>query len=96
MHRVGIRELKNDASEVIRAVREERVEYVVTYHGRPVAIILPVDPESADQGLAEVLEASRPGAEFWARFDALAARIDERIRDGATAAEMVAEQRREL
>ena len=43
MPQVGIRELKNDASEIIRAVREERVEYVVTLRGRPVAFIVPVD-----------------------------------------------------
>ena len=42
MPQVGIRELKNDASEIIRAVREERAEYVVTLRGRPVAVILPV------------------------------------------------------
>lgn len=35
---VSIRELKNGASEVIRAVREEQARYVVTLHGRPVAI----------------------------------------------------------
>ena len=34
---VGIRELKNEASEIIRAVREERAEYVVTYRGQPAA-----------------------------------------------------------
>ena len=43
MPQVGIRELKNDASEIIRAVREERAEYVVTLRGRPVAFIVPVD-----------------------------------------------------
>ena len=42
MPQVGIRELKNEASEIIRTVREERVEYVVTHRGKPVAVILPV------------------------------------------------------
>ena len=42
MPQVGIRELKNEASEIIRAVREERAEYVVTLRGRPVALILPM------------------------------------------------------
>jgi antitoxin (DNA-binding transcriptional repressor) of toxin-antitoxin stability system len=37
MPRVGVRELKNETSEVIRCVREERAEYVVTLHGRPNA-----------------------------------------------------------
>ena len=34
---IGVRELKNHASRVIRAVREEMAEYVVTLRGEPVA-----------------------------------------------------------
>ena len=42
MPTIGICELKNDASEVFRRVREDGDEYVVTHRGRPVAVILPV------------------------------------------------------
>jgi prevent-host-death family protein len=45
MPKVGVRELKNRTSEILRAVREERVEYIITYHGRPAAVLLPVDEE---------------------------------------------------
>ena len=50
MNYVGVRELKNDASEVIRAVREDHAEYVVTYRGRPVAVLRPVEPLLRDPG----------------------------------------------
>ncbi len=40
---IGIRELKSRASEVVRAVKEERARYVVTQRGKPVAAIIPVD-----------------------------------------------------
>ena len=40
---IGIRELKSRASEVVRAVREERARYVVTQRGKPVAAIIPID-----------------------------------------------------
>ncbi len=53
---VGVRELREQASEVIRRVREEHVEYVVTYQGRPVAIILPLDTGRAE---AEIVASSR-------------------------------------
>lgn len=43
MPRVGVRELKNRASEILRAVREEGAEYIITYQGRPSAILLPID-----------------------------------------------------
>lgn len=48
MPRVGIRELKNRASEILRAVREEGAEYLITRQGRPVAILLPVDQEELE------------------------------------------------
>jgi len=39
---IGIRELKNKASSVLRAVREDMVEYVVTLRGEPVAVLRPL------------------------------------------------------
>lgn len=42
MPEIGIRQLKNETSEIIRAVREERVEYTITLRGEPVAILRPV------------------------------------------------------
>ncbi len=38
MPRVRVRELKNQTSEILRAVREERAEYIITYQGRPMAV----------------------------------------------------------
>jgi len=38
---IGIRELRERTSEVIRRVREERAEYAVTYRGHPVALSVP-------------------------------------------------------
>ena len=57
---IGIRELKSRASEVVRAVKEERARYVVTQRGKPVAAIIPVDamlPEKKeDDGWEKLLE----------------------------------------
>lgn len=41
---VGVRELKNQASEIVRSVRELHTEYVITYHGQPVARLTPIAP----------------------------------------------------
>ena len=43
--RIGVRELKNQASRVIRSVREEMAEYVVTLRGEPVAVLRPLTSE---------------------------------------------------
>lgn len=73
MSLIGVRELREQTSEVIRRVREERAEYVVTYQGRPVAVILPVDTEQAE---AEIVKASK-GAVVgdWERYEQLAEEI---------------------
>ncbi|MCP5096010.1 MAG: type II toxin-antitoxin system prevent-host-death family antitoxin, partial [Chloroflexi bacterium] len=44
-NQIGIRELKNQASKIVRTVREESVEYIITVHGEPVAVLRPLTPE---------------------------------------------------
>lgn len=69
MERVGVRELKNRATQIIRAVREEQVEYLVTVDGEPVAVLRP---------LAEGdLQAER--AAGWQRFIDRMQEVAERI-----------------
>lgn len=42
---IGIRELKNQASKIVRSVREDQHEVVITHQGKPVAVIRPFTPE---------------------------------------------------
>jgi prevent-host-death family protein len=52
MRRVGVRELKQNASQVLAAVKAgETVE--VTEHGRPVAMLVPTTPKSEYERLLE-------------------------------------------
>jgi len=44
MREVGVRELKTHASRILRNLRDRRTRYVVTYRGRPVAILAPLEP----------------------------------------------------
>ena len=101
MRSVGIRELRERTSEIIGWVRDEGVEVQVTHYGRPVARLVPVTagPEAfepaAEQRRAGV-SAAGDHAAIWAELDQLAAEIGARWPDGVSAAEAVAEQRREL
>jgi prevent-host-death family protein len=45
---IGIRDLKNDTSRIVQAVREQSLEYVVTMRGEPVAILRPWRAEDAE------------------------------------------------
>jgi len=40
---IGVRELKNHTSNIVRQVREEAAAYVITHHGLPVALLRPID-----------------------------------------------------
>lgn len=71
--KIGIRELKNNASKIVRAVREEGAEYVVTVHGEPVAVLRPlaedlvqqeIDAEIATE-IAEMLALAKEIAAGW-------------------------------
>ena len=83
MQTVGIRELKQRTSELIRLVREKGSEIQVTYRGEVVALLIPVNrPTLQEEDLA------------WAEIDHLAAEIGARWPAGISAAEAVAESRR--
>ena len=53
---IGIRELKTRASEVVRAVKERRARYIITRHGKPAALIIPLDAETKKTDADEVWE----------------------------------------
>ena len=81
---VGIRELKQQASELIRVVRETGSQVQVTYHGKVVALLVPVtsavNPETEKHA--------------WDELDNLAAEIGARWPKGVSAAQAVSEARR--
>jgi prevent-host-death family protein len=86
VQQIGVRELKEHASAIVRRVREQHDSYEITYRGQAVARLVPV---SRSEGAAS---ADR----FWAELDRVAAEIGSRWPEGVTAAEAVREQRREL
>lgn len=50
---IGVRELRQRTTEVLRQVREEKTEYIITYQGHPVALLLPVSPEEIETAMVE-------------------------------------------
>ena len=85
---IGVRDLKNRASEIIRDVQEQKAEYIVTLRGKPVALLQPVSAKSD----RELRRAERE--EALAKVDALANEIAKAWRSNKTAVELVDEQRR--
>jgi prevent-host-death family protein len=90
MAQVGVRELKTRASEIIRAVRERRARYVVTYRGQPVGLLLPLD-EPSQGGVAA---GGAQGDDAWEELTRLGEEIGRDWRSPLTSAELLSEMRR--
>lgn len=80
---VGIRELKQQASQLVRLVREQGGEVQITYRGKVVALLIP----------AKRAETGEEAGRAWMGLDNLAAEIGARWPAGVSAAEAIAEGR---
>lgn len=87
MAAIGVRELKEHTSRVLRRVRERGEEIDVTYHGRVVARLVPV---------SQVRRRPQATAAAWATLDQVAREIGARWPKGRSAAKAVKEGRREV
>ncbi len=84
MKTVGIRELKQQTSELVRQVRETGSPIQITNHGKVVALLVPVEPGT---NLEEEAKA-------WAALDELAAQIGRKWPPGVLAGQAISEDRR--
>jgi prevent-host-death family protein len=86
MDTVGVRELKQKTTQVLRRVREKKEKIQVTYRGEVVALLVPVPSskrraKSADEAV-------------WADLDQLAAEIGAHWPQGVTAVDAIRQDRR--
>jgi prevent-host-death family protein len=81
---IGIRELKSRASEVVRAVKEERARYVITQRGKPAALIVPLDAAPPEKAADDV----------WERLQRLGEEISKGWESDKSAVEILSEMRR--
>ena len=87
MREVGVRELKIRASEIVRRVRERKARYIITYRGRPVATIGPVER-------LPVPEPTGADASAWHELERLGETIGKGWRSSKTSADLLSESRR--
>ncbi len=88
MPEIGVRELKARASEIVRAVRDRRARYLVTYRGRPVGVLMPLEepgPEGASPSERQAV---------WENLVALGQEIGRKWRSDLSGAEILSEMRR--
>jgi prevent-host-death family protein len=86
MAEIGVRELKAHASEVIRAVRERRARYTITYRGRPVGVLLPLDEATEAETVV--------GKDAWDELAQLGKEIGREWQSPLTSTELLSDMRR--
>ena len=88
MERVGVKEFKTRATQIVRDVRERSKRYVITVDGKPAAVLKPYVPAEDDPPTAAET------AEWLRSWDELAHEIGKLWPPGVSAADAVSEQRR--
>ena len=81
---IDIRELKSRASEVVRAVKEERAQYIITQRGKPAALIIPLDAAPPQKSADEV----------WERLVKIGEELGKGWKNEKSAVEILSEMRR--
>jgi prevent-host-death family protein len=84
---IGVRELKENTSRILRRVREKGEEIQITYRGQVIARLTPV---------ARTRQSTKDMEIVWSDLDRLAAEIGSRWPVEVSAVEAVREARREL
>jgi prevent-host-death family protein len=87
MARIGIRELKTRASEIVRKVKEEGAHYVVTRHGNPVAVLLPIENTLSISSIQDESQA-------WDELVQIGEQISQGLSPDKTTTEVLSEMRR--
>ena len=87
MREIGVRELKAKASEIVRSVRKRRARYIITYRGRPVALLSPLE---------ELAPSRAAGGESaaWDELTRLGKEIGRAWPAGVSSADVLSEMRR--
>jgi len=86
-HRIGVRDLKNRTSEIVREVHEHEAEFVITLRGEPVAMLHPFRGDERKLRQAQREETLK-------KLDSLAEQIARSWRSPKSAVELIEEQRR--
>ncbi len=85
MPEVGVRELKTHASQIIRQVWKQRARYVITYRGRPVGLLMPLD---------EAAPGEEASADAWETLTRLGEEIGRGWLSPQTSTELLSSMRR--
>jgi prevent-host-death family protein len=86
MAEIGVRELKARASEIVKSVREEGARYLVTYRGKAVGVLMPLENVGAETSPQEMMA--------WKQLVELGEKIGREWQSPVSSTELLSEMRR--
>jgi len=88
---IGVRELRQKTTEILRHLQSDGESYIITQRGRPVALLLPLDREKIE---AEMLRsAQQVVADGWQVYQRLADKMRQKWPSGLTTQSLLDEIR---
>lgn len=87
MPEAGVRELKSRATRIVREVRNRRRRYVITYRGKPVALLAPLET-------ATLAAQAPPSEDVWEELVHLGEEIAKGWQSRLTTTELLSRMRR--
>jgi len=85
---IGVRELKTRTSEIVRNVWKRRFRYTITYRGRPVGLLLPLERAPGPEAEASLASSHDTWAELTRLGTSIAARWPAEESSGAVLSQM--------
>ena len=90
MPEIGVRELKVRASEIMRNVWKRHLRYVITYRGRPVGLLMPLEEPS----IRESAPVPKSAAAVWDELTRLGKEIGRRWPKTVKSVDVLSQMRR--
>lgn len=89
---INAREFQEHATRILERVREEKAIYIVMDQGRPIALLLPIDPGQMEEVIMEA--GKRVMAGGWLAYEHLAEEIRQAWPPDRSAQEVLNEVRK--
>ena len=89
---IGVRELRQQTTEVLQKLREEQAEYIITYQNQPIAVLLPLNEGAVERAILDV--GKQKAVQGWDAYTQIAETVRDRWPEATSTQDLIDEVRR--